>query len=57
LRRARTLTDQTLWPLIEAFRVGATADNGVLSIEFEKNGKSESQTAPQQVDVQQGKSN
>lgn len=122
---ASTQTDQSLWPLIEAFRVGdkfvvqadlpgmqadgiiveltetdvvisgervrsprgasqtdqqersfgpfrrrvrlpegvrretvrATVENGVLSIEFEKNGKSESQTPPQRVDVQQGKSN
>jgi len=37
--------------------VRATVENGVLSIEFERNGKSESQTSPRRVDVQQGKSN
>lgn len=37
--------------------VRATVENGVLSIEFERNGKSEGQTPPRRVDVQQGKSN
>jgi hypothetical protein len=32
----RTQTDQSLWPLIEAFRVGASVDNGVLGTEFER---------------------
>jgi HSP20 family protein len=37
--------------------VRATVENGVLSIEFEKNGKSESQSPPPRVHVQQGKPN
>ena len=37
--------------------VRATVEDGVLSIEFERKGKRESQRPPQRVDVQQGKSN
>jgi HSP20 family protein len=37
--------------------VRATVEDGVLSIEFVKKGKSESPSPPQRVDVQQGKSN
>ena len=42
---------------VRRYTVRATVENGVLHIEFEKNGKREGQTPPRRVDVQQGKSN
>jgi HSP20 family protein len=69
LARATEQTDQqerSFGPFLRRVRlpegvrpetVRATVENGVLSIQFEKNGKSERQTPPRRVVVQQGKSN